>query len=95
MNKLSDIKMGKKLALGLGGGVLQAVLLAGLALWAVSAINSAAGSAQQESRKMNVAMKVDAGLSELALQVGLSDLDVAQGHARRGMTEQFHDANQN
>ena len=69
MNKLSNIKIGKKLALGFGAGVLQLAVLAGLALWAMSAINSASEKAQQESQKSITAMKVNATLSELALRM--------------------------
>ena len=45
------------------------LLLSGLALWAMGAINSASERAQQESRKTNVATKVDSALSELALRI--------------------------
>ena len=69
MNKLSNVKIGKKLALGFGAGVLQLAVLAGLALWAMGAINSAVEKAQQESHKSIVAMRVSGSLSELALRM--------------------------
>ncbi|MGA2114792.1 MAG: HAMP domain-containing methyl-accepting chemotaxis protein [Bryobacteraceae bacterium] len=69
MIKLSDIKMGKKLALGFGGGVLQLVLLAGLALWAMNAINAASERAQKETHKMDLARKLDSDMAEITLRI--------------------------
>jgi len=69
MSKLANIKMGKKLALAFGGGVLQLALLAGLALWSIGAVNSATEKAQKESSKMNLAMQVDSNLLEISLRM--------------------------
>ncbi len=69
MNKFADIKIGKKLALGFGTTVLLLVCVAGLSLWALTAANSAALKAQLYSHKLEVAMRVDATLSELTLHI--------------------------
>ena len=63
--KLADVKIGKKLALLAGTGVLLLGGTIGLSLWVLSTLNSASDRAEQESKKMTLAVKVDARLSQI------------------------------
>jgi methyl-accepting chemotaxis protein len=69
MNKLSDIKISRKLALASFASVLQLACVAGLSLWALSGANSAADTAQHQAFKLQLSVRAAACLSELALHV--------------------------
>src|ERR1039458_1695873 len=69
MNKLADVRLGKKLALASVASVLQLACVAGLALWALSDANSAVAKAQHYAYKMDLAEKIGKRLPELALRM--------------------------
>jgi methyl-accepting chemotaxis protein len=69
MTKLADIRISKKLALLSGASVLQLACVVGLSLWAFASANSAAAEAQHYAHKLDLATKLDATLSELALRM--------------------------
>ena len=69
MSRLADIKIGKKLGVAFGIAVLQLACLAGVALWALGAADSAAEKAQEYAHKQNLALKVSGSLSELAMHI--------------------------
>ena len=52
MNRLADIKIGKKMALVMAGGIVAVVCVGGISLWAISAIRSAVGQEQTEGDQM-------------------------------------------
>jgi len=69
MKKLADIRIGRRLALAFGGGVLQIACLGGLALWAVHAIDTARQESDHERQMMITAEKVAADEGEIAQRV--------------------------
>jgi methyl-accepting chemotaxis protein len=69
MKKLADIRIGRKLALGFGGGICVLAGMVGLANWALSNSNAAAEKAQHYAFKLNLATKISAVLSDLALHM--------------------------
>jgi methyl-accepting chemotaxis protein len=69
INRLANMKIGKKLALGSGLSILLLACVAGLALWALSQADAAAGKARLYAHKLELAVKIDATLSELALRM--------------------------
>jgi len=69
MNKLSDIKISRKLALASVASILQLACVAGLSLWAFSEANSAADMAQHHAFKLQLSERTAACLSELALHM--------------------------
>jgi len=69
MNWLTNVKIGKRLALASGVTVLQLACVAGLALWALNASNAAAAKAAFYANQMELAVRVDARISELALDM--------------------------
>ncbi len=84
MSKLTDIRIGKKLALVLGAGVLQLLCLGGLAQWSVHSINKAADQSQQESQTqiatqqmMIDVARVFVGVSNIAISGKQSTQDEA------------------
>jgi methyl-accepting chemotaxis protein len=62
MNKLSDIKIGKKLALLLATGVGSVVCIGGLSLWALGAVRATDEQQQLEADKMASAQRVASDL---------------------------------
>ena len=68
--KLSNIKIGKKLALILGAGVVQLVCVGGLALWSVQTIDNAAVQAQRESLKQVETQQIMNDVARLFVGVG-------------------------
>ena len=69
MNALTNMKIGKRLALASGATVLQLACVAGLALWALNASNAAATKEALYAHKLELAARVDARISELALDM--------------------------
>ena len=69
MKKLADIRIGRRLALAFGGGVLQIACLGGLALWAVHAIDTARQESDHERQMMITAEKVAADEGAIAQRV--------------------------
>jgi len=69
MNKLGDMKIGKKLALASVASVLQLACVAGLALWALSDTNSATAKVEHYAHKLDLTETIDARLSEMALRI--------------------------
>jgi methyl-accepting chemotaxis protein len=65
MNKLANIKVGRKLALLVGSGIAPIVCLGILSLWALSAINSATEQEQVEAEKMMSAQRVASSLGRV------------------------------
>jgi methyl-accepting chemotaxis protein len=70
MTSISNLKIGKKLALASLASLLQLACLAGLSLWALNDLNSAAAKAEHYALKMNVAQKIVDRQSEIALRIG-------------------------
>ena len=70
------MKIGRKLALASGAGMLQLVFLAGLSIWALNNTNSAADKAQDYAHKLNQAVRIEGSLSEIAMR--MSNLPVAK-----------------
>jgi methyl-accepting chemotaxis protein len=70
MMKLSDIKVGKKLALLSGVILFLLAGAAGLAVWALNNASAAAVQAQHDAYKLNLVDRVNASLSEIALRMG-------------------------
>jgi methyl-accepting chemotaxis protein len=69
MIKLTDIKVGKKLALLSGVSIFLLACVGGLALWTLNDSNAAAAKAQHYAHKLELSVKLDARLSELALRM--------------------------
>jgi methyl-accepting chemotaxis protein len=80
MNALTNMKIGKRLALASGATVLQLACVAGLALWALNASNAAATKEALYAHKLELAVRVDARVSELAL--GMSSLPFSKQASR-------------
>jgi methyl-accepting chemotaxis protein len=80
MNALTNMKIGKRLALASGATVLQLACVAGLALWALNASNAAATKEALYAHKLELTDKIDARLSELAL--GMSSLPFSKQVSR-------------
>jgi methyl-accepting chemotaxis protein len=70
MNKLKNIKIGKKMAFVLGAGVLQLVCVGGLALWSVHSMDKAAGQARQHAQKQVKTQQIMIDVSHLFVGVG-------------------------
>ena len=69
MTRLADIRIGRRLGLAFGGGVLQIACLGGLALWAVHAIDTARQESDRERQTMITAEKVSADQGAIAQRV--------------------------
>ncbi len=69
IHRLANMKIGKKLALGSGLSILLLACVGGLALWALSQANAAAEKAKLYAHKLDLAVQIDATLSELALRM--------------------------
>jgi methyl-accepting chemotaxis protein len=69
MNKLADMKIGKKLALASGVSVFLLACVAGLALWALNDASAAAAKAQHYAYKLNQVEKIGAKTLDIALVV--------------------------
>jgi methyl-accepting chemotaxis protein len=69
MNKLADMKIGKKLALVFGVSVFLLACVAGLALWALNDASAAAAKAQHYAYKLNQVEKIGAKTLDIALVV--------------------------
>jgi len=67
MNTLTNMKIGKRLALASVISSLLLACVAGLALWALNASDAAATKASLYAHKLDLTDKMDARLSELAL----------------------------
>jgi methyl-accepting chemotaxis protein len=80
MNALTNMKIGKRLALASGATVLQLACVAGLALWALNASDAAATKEALYAHKLELAVRVDARVSELAL--GMSSLPFSKQASR-------------
>ncbi|HTS46528.1 MAG TPA: HAMP domain-containing protein, partial [Bryobacteraceae bacterium] len=70
MNKLANLKIGKKLALLLASGIGSVVCISGLSLWALSAIRNTAAQQQIEADKMMSAQRVGTDLGVVNAVVG-------------------------
>src|ERR1039457_3641267 len=69
LNRFGNMKIVKKLALATGASVFQLACLAGLSLWALSDMNSAAIKAEHYAYKLDLAESIDARESEIALRM--------------------------
>ena len=69
MNKLSNLKIGRKLAIGFGGAILPIVCMTVLALWSVQAIRTAMTESQGESQKATLAEKISSDQGAIAQRV--------------------------
>jgi len=69
MRKLADMKIGSKLALASLISVFLLACVAGLSLWALSSASAAAAKAQHYAHKLDLSVKLDATLCELALRM--------------------------
>src|SRR5437899_7756028 len=69
MNRLANIKIGKKLAIGFGCAILLIACLTGLALQSVHAIHTAMTEAQRESRMATLSEKISANQGAIAQRV--------------------------
>jgi methyl-accepting chemotaxis protein len=58
MNMLSNVKIGRKLALVFGVGILQVLCMAGMITWIMSSLQSGSDSLQKEARAKLLAQKV-------------------------------------
>jgi methyl-accepting chemotaxis protein len=65
MNGFADMKVGKKLALIVGSGIVPVVCLGVLSLWALNSITIAADQAQAEADKMMSAQRVASSLGRV------------------------------
>ena len=72
MKLLSQMKFGKKIALGMGGSILQLVCLAAAALWGLHAINAAVETAQQQARMTMLAERISSGVVGVSLHIASS-----------------------
>ena len=70
MIKLTDIQVGKKLALLSAVSASLLACVTGLALWALNDANAAAAKAQHYPYKLNLEEKINASLSEIAVRIG-------------------------
>jgi methyl-accepting chemotaxis protein len=69
MTKFTNIKIGKKLALVFGGGVLFVVCLTAVALWALHSIHAAMAESDAEGHLMMLSEKVAANVGGIAQRV--------------------------
>jgi len=69
MSKFADIKIGKKLVVSSGVSVFLLACVAGLALWALNHATRSAAKAEHYAHKLDLSVKLDATLSELALRM--------------------------
>jgi methyl-accepting chemotaxis protein len=70
MSKLTDIKIGKKLAILLASGIVAVVCVGSLSLWAIGAIRGAVGQEQTEDDQMMSAQRVGSDLGTINAVVG-------------------------
>jgi len=70
MIKLTDIQVGKKLALLSAVSASLLACVTGLALWALNDANASAAKAQHYAYKLNLEEKINASLSEIAVRIG-------------------------
>lgn len=70
MNRVANIKIGKKLALLLASAIGSVVCICGLSLWALSAIRSTAEQQQIEADKMMSVQRVGSDLGVVNAVVG-------------------------
>ncbi len=67
--KLANIKIGKRLAIAFGIGVVQLACVAGLSLYAISGANSASENAQSNANRNSLALKIRGHVAEIATHV--------------------------
>ena len=79
MIQLANVKIGKKLGLALGGGVLTVLLLAGLTLWAVQAVHGAMKASENEGHLTTLAEKISADVGAIAQRVATMTLSREAG----------------
>jgi methyl-accepting chemotaxis protein len=77
---LSNIKIGKKMALVLGAGFLQLLCVGGLALWGVKAIEKAVAQSQQQSAKQVASQQIMNDVARLFVGVGNIVVTANQGN---------------
>ena len=65
MNRLADIKIGKKMVLVMAGGIVAVVCVGSISLWAIHAIRSAVGQEQTEGDQMMNAQRLGSDLSAI------------------------------
>src|SRR5579872_4262273 len=70
MTKISDIRIGKKMALVVASGIGAVVCVAGLSLWAIGAIRSAVGQEHVEGDQMLNAQRLGSDLGTVNAVVG-------------------------
>jgi methyl-accepting chemotaxis protein len=69
MKKLTNLKIGKKLALVFGAMILMVLCLAGMAVWTMRAIHTATEETERVNRMMVLAQKVPADIGSLGMDV--------------------------
>jgi methyl-accepting chemotaxis protein len=79
MIHLSDIRIGRKIGIVLGGSILLVVWMAGLALWSVRAIEAAMKVAEKESRMTVLAQQISADVGAIAQRVATMTLSGRAG----------------
>ena len=84
MNTLSNIKIGKKMALVLGVGALQLVCVGGLALWGIHSIGTAVAQSRQQSQKQVASQQIMNDVARLFVGVGNIVLSGKQANQEQG-----------
>src|SRR5437773_691286 len=80
MKLLSNMKFGKKIALGMGTGILTLICLTVVAVWGLHAINAAVEAAQQQARMTVLAEQIASRVVGVSLHIGST---VVSGRASR------------
>jgi methyl-accepting chemotaxis protein len=69
MNGLANIKIGKKLGLLIGAGVLQVVCITGVAWWGLHTLDIQAVAARQEARRTTLALQISSDANAVTTHV--------------------------
>jgi methyl-accepting chemotaxis protein len=81
--KLSNVKIGKKLALILAAGVIQLICVGGLSLWSIHAIDNAVVRVQRESLKQVATQQIMNDVARLFVGVGNIVISAKQDSQRQ------------
>ncbi len=69
MNGLANVKIGKKLGLLIGAGVLQVVCIAGVAWWGLHTLDTQAVAARQEARRTALALQISSDANAVTTHI--------------------------
>jgi len=69
MNGLANIKIGKKLGLLIGAGVLQVVCITGVAWWGLHTLDTQAVAARQEARRTALALQISSDANAVTTHI--------------------------